>query len=495
MGGFEKNAERSRLNAEVTHVDSTNREQLGQRLAPYGQQHLVRFWDELDDRARQRLAGQIEGVDLALVDRLYRGAAGKQDWGALARRAQEPDAIRLRGRGNRFSPEEAKEAGEAALRRGEVGTILVAGGQGTRLGFNRPKGMYKIGPVSEASLFQILFEKVLATSRRYGHRVPLYVMTSDATHADTDEYLKKQNYFGLASDDVRLFCQGTMPAVDAETGRLLLAEKGQLALSPDGHGGMLAGLASSGALADIERRGIKHLFYFQVDNPLAKVCDPAFLGYHLLARSEMTTLAVAKRDPLDRVGNVVKIDGRLRIIEYSDLPEEAARKTDADGNLRIWAGSIAVHAFDVAFLRRSAERSETLPFHTARKKVAHVDDSGNCVEPTKPNAIKFERFIFDLLPAAERAIVVEGDPAEWFSAVKNPPGEKSESPDTCRSAMSAMHRKWLEAAGVRFAADVPVEISPLVALDPEELKDADLPAVIDEATYFGSDLPGRRDRD
>ncbi len=464
-------------------------QQVSQMLAKYRQQHLLQFWDQLSDDDRARLAAQIQNIDFELLDRLFRGGLAKVDWGELARRSEQPDAIRLRGQGNRFSAKEAKAAGQAALSRGEIGVILVAGGQGSRLGFNKPKGMYKIGPVSDASLFQILLEKVLATSRRYRKPVPLYVMTSDATHAETTRYLEENDYFGLPAGDVRLFCQGTMPAVDAETGRILLAEKGQLALSPDGHGGMLAALVRTGTLDDIERRGVKHLFYFQVDNPLAKVCDPEFLGYHLLARSDMTTLVVAKKDPLERVGNVVRIDGRSRIIEYSDLPEQAARQTDALGHLRLWAGSIAVHAFDVPFLRRSASSAEALPFHTAHKKVAFVNDDGQRIEPLKPNAIKFERFIFDLLPQAERAIVVEGDPADWFAAVKNPPGDKSESPDTCRAAMVAMHRRWLQSAGLRFAADVAVEISPLVALDPDELRQAELPNVIDEATYFES-IPG-----
>src|SRR5262249_47378788 len=162
--------------------------------------------------------------------------------------------------------------------------------------------------VSNATLFQVLFEKVLAVGRRYGMEIPLYVMTSDATHFETEDYLKEQRNFGLPPENVRLFCQGVMPAVDAATGKILLAAKGHVALSPDGHGGMLAALEHSGGLADIERRGIEHLFYFQVDNPLAQVCDVIFLGYHILLPSEMTTLAIAKREPRERVGNVVAID-------------------------------------------------------------------------------------------------------------------------------------------------------------------------------------------
>ena len=310
------------------------------------------------------------------------------------------------------------------------------------MGFDKPKGMYKIGPVSGASLFQILLERLVAVGRRYGVSVPLYVMTSDATHTDTEDYFEQNKRFGLAAENVRLFCQGTMPAVDIATGQVLLADKGEVALSPDGHGGMLAALVRSGALADIERRGIKQLFYFQVDNPLAEVCDPAFLGYHILAKSEMSTLAVAKREPLERVGNVVQIDGRTRIIEYSDLPDEVAKRAQSrTASLLLWAGNTAIHVLDVAFLQRVQGKEETLPFHTARKKVAHIDQQGKPVEPAEPNAFKFERFIFDLLPAAQRAIVVEADAAQSFAPVKNAPGDKRDSPDTAQAMMVALHRQ------------------------------------------------------
>lgn len=464
-------------------VGSACDEQLMDQLHRHKQQHLLHFWNELSAAEKLALTQQIASIDFALVDRLYCGTA-KDDWAALARRAEPPEAFRLHG-DNRFSIEEAQKVGEAALRRGEVGAILVAGGQGTRMGFDKPKGMYPIGPVSHATLFQILFEKLRAVRNRYEVSVPLYLMTSDATHAATEEYLTEVRHFGLPADEVKLFCQGVMPAVDAATGRVLLSGKAEIALSPDGHGGMLAALDRSGNLADIHRRGIKYLFYFQVDNPLVEMCDPVFLGYHILARSEMSTLAVAKTEPLERVGNIVQIDGRTRIIEYSDLPDDAASQRNPDGSLRLWAGNTAIHFFDAAFLDRCRGSEEALPFHVARKKVAFIDDDARRIEPAEPNAIKFERFIFDLLPAAERAIVVETDTARTFAPVKNAPGESRDSPDTCRTAMIALYRQWLEAAGAKVAPGTPVEISPLFALDQEDVKAKIKPGVtIDKPTYF-----------
>ena len=192
-------------------------------------------------------------------------------------------------------------------------------------------------------------------------------------------------------------------------------------------------LERSGALDDIERRGIRQLFYFQVDNPLVDICGPEFVGYHLLSGSEFSTQVVAKRDPLERVGNVVQVDGRLMVIEYSDLPDEAAQRRNPDGSLAIWAGSIAVHVIDAALLRRTADAADGLPFHVARKKVACLDAAGRRIEPSQPNAIKFERFIFDLMPQARRAIVVEVDPARAFAPLKNEPGAKADTPENVRA--------------------------------------------------------------
>lgn len=457
-----------------------------EKAEKYGQGHLFAFWNELNAGEQQTLLAEIKLANCenihALVDQ---SKTQKDDWSALAQRAELPEAIRLNQSGGRFSAAEAQAAGEAALRAGRVGAILVAGGQGTRLGFDHPKGMYSIGPVSGASLFQILLEKIVAIGRRYGVKIPLYVMTSDATHEETESYFKANNYFGLAAEDVRLFCQGVMPAIDSATGRILLADKGQVALNPDGHGGMLAALDRTGALADMQRRGLAQLFYFQVDNPLVQICDPLFLGYHILYQSEMSTLAVAKREPLERVGNLVCIDGRTQVIEYSDFPDAVAHQTNADGTLRFWAGSVAIHVFETAFLSRASGDKNALPFHVARKKVSYINEQGKRIEPAEPNAVKFERFIFDLIPLARNAVVVEGAGYQWFSPVKNPPGDKRDSPDTCRAAMIALHRDWLADAGAKLADDVAVEISPLFALNAAELRQKITPGTaINKPTYF-----------
>jgi UDP-N-acetylglucosamine/UDP-N-acetylgalactosamine diphosphorylase len=325
----------------------------------------------------------------------------------------------------------------------------------------------------------------LAVGRRYGVQVPLYLMTSPATHDETVAFMAAQGNFGLPDESLHIFCQGTMPAVDATTGKILLARPGELFASPDGHGGTLAGLERSGGLAAMHDQGIEQIFYFQVDNPLVQVCDSEFLGYHLLAHSELSTQVVAKKLPAERVGNVVSIDGQVRIIEYSDLPADAGERRAADGSLELWAGNTAVHVFDLAFLERVKDDQAALPFHLARKAVPHIDEHGKLVEPKQPNAIKFERFIFDLLPAARNAIVMEVDPAQAFAPLKNAPGSGSDSPETVQHQIVSLHRDWLRTAGLEIADEVPVEISPLFALDAfEAARKAPRPTSITEPTYL-----------
>lgn len=447
--------------------------EIRQKLERADQAHLVKFWDDLDAPQQGSLLEQIKQIDFSLIASQLETAGSHghaTNWAELARRAEPPPAIRAGSPANPVSDDQARAAGERALQAGKVGFVLVAGGQGTRLGFPHPKGMYQLGPVSQRTLFQILIDLLRARSRRYGAAIPLYLMTSPATHDETIRFLDQHDRFGLPADDLKIFCQGTMPAVDAETGKILLAEKHQIATSPDGHGGMLAALRKSGCLDDIADRGIEQLFYGQVDNPLIQVCDPVLIGHHILSESELTTQAVKKSYPLERVGNVVSIDGRIQIIEYSDLPDEVAKMTDPDGSAYLWAGNIAVHVFETRFLQRVIDSPAALPFHLAFKQVPFIDDAGNHVEPEKPNAIKFERFIFDLLPLAETEIVVESEKAEAFAPVKNSAGEPTDTAEIAQRAMISLHTQWLRSAGAEIDPGIAVEISPFFAIDAEELK-------------------------
>ncbi len=464
----------------------SNKSTLKERLTQAGQQHVFRFWDELGNEQQEHLVKQLESLDLDHLQH-WNSSENNQspDWAKLAETASPPPAFRPDNETQAISPVEAQAAGLDAILKGKIGMILVAGGQGTRLGFDHPKGLYELGAISERSLIQILFEQLLAINRRHRVDIPLYVMTSPATDAETVAFIEDNQFFGLQPESVTVFCQGTMPAVDQLSGRLILDEKASLFLSPDGHGGMLAALEHHGCLRDANNRGVEHLFYCQVDNPLAQICDATLLGYHLLSQSELTTQAVQKAHALERVGNVVSIDDSVQIIEYSDLPENVAQQTNDDGSLRLWAGNIAVHVFDVCFLTRMLSQSNALPFHLANKKVPYLDETGRKIEPDQPNAIKFERFIFDLLPLAKNAIVVEAHKSESFAPVKNAKAESTDTAETSQRAMISLHQRWLREAGVSVADDIVVEINPLFADSVKELKAKIKPGtVITQPTYF-----------
>lgn len=460
------------------------------RLARYGQEHVVRFWDELGERDRAKLKNEIDAIDWGKIDRLIDEFVRKPDRVEFEmdfERIRPPRVERLpRTNAERSTRRIACEVGAAALSAGEVAVVLVAGGQGTRLGFNGPKGCYPIGPVSNASLFQIHAEKVAALSRQFDVCIPLYIMTSPENHDATEAFWIRNRFFGL--EHVRFFEQGLLPAVDRESGKVLLAEKGRIALSPSGHGGTLAALAAEGThgrsspLSELGRLGIKTIFYFQVDNPMVKIADPSFIGPHRQANAEASFKVIEKIQPDEKLGVVVEYDGGLRVIEYSDLPAKLGEEREPDGSLRHWAGSIAVHLFERSFLERLVRDSIELPFHRAIKKVQYVDEKGEMIVPDAPNAIKFESFIFDTLPLAERSVLVETDRLVEFEPLKNATGP--DSPATVRARMTELFAGWLEGAGARVerSADgsIPfgIEISPLFALSASELKSKIEPGLV-----------------
>lgn len=430
-------------------------------LTRHGQEHLLHGWDRLSPADREVFAAQLRGIDFDQLRELF------------AKKHEQAATLPVRDRIKPLTVEPpdpaAASVGEAALRRGEVAVLVVAGGQGTRLGFDQPKGMFPVGPVSGATLFRIHAEKVLALSRRYGVPVPLMVMTSPATHADTLAYFEGEKNFGLRSGQVRFFQQGTMPALSLDGGRLLLETPGRLFLSPNGHGGTLTALADGGLLAELKAAGMKHVFYFQVDNPLVTVCDPAFVGRHIAANAEVSSKVVFKTEPGEKVGVLAEIDGRCGIIEYSDMPADMTNERTADGTLAFRAGNPAIHLFSVPFLERVTSGRQRLAYHLARKKVPYFDPaSGDTVTPEEPNALKFELFVFDALPLADRWLAVEAKREDEFAPLKNADG--ADSLATVQAGMTAQARRWLRAAGATVADDATVEISPRFALDAAEVK-------------------------
>jgi UDP-N-acetylglucosamine/UDP-N-acetylgalactosamine diphosphorylase len=371
----------------------------------------------------------------------------------------------------------AKAAGEDALRGGRVAAFTVAGGQGTRLGYDGPKGTFRVTPVLKKPLFQVFAEKILAAGKRYGRPLHWFIMTSHANHAATEAFFAENKYFGLDRARVHFFRQGRMPAVNFE-GKIMLETKGSIALSPDGHGGSLRALDRSGSLDLMKREGIDTLSYFQVDNPLVRCIDPTFIGWHLVRASEMSSKMVPKAYAEEKVGHFCTQNGKTVVIEYSDLPMPMQHETDASGQLRYIAGSIAIHLLDRDLVRRMASGAEdvSLPFHRADKKIPTIDAQGNAVKPEKPNGVKFEMFVFDALPFAKNPVVIETVRENDFSPVKN--AEGVDSPKTCRDDQLRQFARWLKANGAAIETDatnlpsVTIEVSPLFGYDEDSFADA-----------------------
>ena len=440
-----------------------------------GQGQVFAHWDSLSPAERTGLVTQAAEVDLAELAHLSRTLVLKSTGSPgvdLSGLSPAPCERLPENGGAAAKWAAAKTAGEAALRAGRVAAFTVAGGQGTRLGYDGPKGTFGITPVRKKSLFQLFAEKIRATGLRHGKPLHWFIMTSHANHEQTEQFFGEHKFFGLDRARVHFFRQGRMPAVDF-SGRILLETKATLALSPDGHGGSLRALHRSGALDLLKCEGVDTISYFQVDNPLVRCIDPAFIGFHLLAQSDMSSKMVPKANPEEKVGLFCRQNGKVVVVEYSDMPMAMQRETDAGGALRYNAGSIAIHVIAREFARRMAAGGEgvALPFHRADKKIATVDAAGKPVNPAKANGVKFEMFVFDALPYATNSIVIETARADDFSPVKN--AEGVDSPASARDDQLRQFARWLQAAGIGVETDATgrpafaIEISPLFAHDAE----------------------------
>jgi len=454
--------------------------ELRERFEAEGQGHVFAFWDELGEAARRELAREARAVDLDLVRELGELAAGGRSETAVER-FEPPELFPLeRDAGREREAREAARRGAEVLREGRVGFVVVAGGQGSRLGFEGPKGKFPAGPVSGRSLFEWHARRLLAARERHASAMPWYVMTSATNDAETRAFFELHAFFGLPPEDVFFFQQRMLPALDAE-GRIVMRTRGNLFLAPNGHGGTLEALAVSGGLADAARRGIEHLSYFQVDNPLGRPADPLFLGLHVLAGARMSSKVVEKREPWEKVGVIGRADGRLGCIEYSDLPAELRDARDAEGRLLFRAGNIAAHVIDRGFVEELVGKGARLPWHIARKEVPAIDARG---APCTRAAVKFETFVFDALGHAGNSVTLEVERELEFSPVKNARGP--DSPETMRRDLTRMFAAWLRAVGAHGAGvaalesagengSLAIEVDPTFAEDPEQFR-ARMPA-------------------
>ncbi|MEY4938780.1 MAG: hypothetical protein RIQ93_515 [Verrucomicrobiota bacterium] len=444
-----------------------------------GQAQVFDFFDQLNPEEKRSLLDQAAEIDLAEITHLTRTLLGARAGNSanLQGLAPAPYEKHPEHGGDAAAWTKAKAAGEEALRAGRVAAFTVAGGQGTRLGYDGPKGTFPITPLKAKPLFQVFAEKIRAAGRRYGKPLHWFIMTSHANHEATGAFFAEHGFFGLERDRVHFFRQGRMPAVDF-AGKIMLETKSSIALSPDGHGGSLRALARSGSLDLMEREGIDTLSYFQVDNPLVRSIDPAFIGWHVLRHSEMSSKMVTKAYAEEKVGHFCLQDGRIVVVEYSDLPAAYQREVDGRGRLRYLAGSIAIHMLDREFIRRMAAAGPgvALPFHRADKKIPTIDAKGGPVNPEKANGVKFEMFVFDALPFARNPLVIETLRENDFSPVKN--AEGVDSPKTSRDDLLRQFARWLRANGAAVETDpsglpkATFEVSPLFGYDEESFADA-----------------------
>ncbi len=442
--------------------------ELKELFAEHGQSHVFKYWDELNSSEQEALLNDCRSVDFDwLSERCNNVQAGIEEF-TLPKEVSPAPIIKLPQTQDELArAQSAKAIGEEAIRAGRLGVFLVAGGQGSRLGFDGPKGCYKIGPNSEKTLFQWHAEQIKASALKYNTTIPWYIMTSTLNHDDTTKFFADNNYFGLGCENVICFKQRMVPSVDNDY-KLILASRHRLAMNPDGHGGCLWALCNTGAVSDMQQRGIKYLSYYQVDNPLVTIIDPVFTGYHIQSDSDMSSKILKKVSPEEKVGNICIGDGKPTIIEYSDMTDENTRAVDDAGNLLFWAGSIAIHILNVDFVQELGSKAK-LPWHVAKKKIPYITDNGEIVKPETNNGIKFETFVFDAIPLVTNTITMEVAREEEFAPVKNATGV--DSAETCRQLLSNRFARWFEAAGKSVQKNengdslLSLEVSPLFALD------------------------------
>lgn len=451
---------------------------LEKRLREIGQDHIARLLEDAVDFLSPNLVrADLDEVDFPLISNLMEGNLLYEE---PPKKVVEPAEVVPAAYAATADAQAYYDHGEDLLRRGKIAVVIVAGGQGSRLGINAPKGVVPVTPVSSKSLFCLHAQKVLALCRKYGSSIPVFIMTSRANDAQTKDFFAKHSYFGLNRDDVFFFVQGMLPSVTPE-GKFIVSRDGGLFMNPDGHGGAFSALKKNSCLDIMKEKGVEEIFYFQVDNPIVKVCDPLFAGLHNFSGAQMSSKVVKKRSYEEKVGVIARVDGKTRVIEYSDMDDEMRYATNEMEEMLYWAGSIAIHMIRRDFVEELTREGLRLPYHQANKPIPALDEKGN---PAEQEGIKFETFIFDALPLAGKSITMEVLREEEFAPVKNKTGE--DSLESSKLMQSTLHRSWLRDAGFAVKQDILVELSPLFALDREDLqaRRTEIPANIENDLYL-----------
>ena len=387
-----------------------------QKLETLGQAHLLKWFDTLGDIEQEELLAQIDTLDPALLE-VFRS---RQDAEAQRGKLEPLGALTLAEIAE--NREHFESAGLEAIRQGKVGAVLLAGGMGTRLGFDKPKGMFNIGVNRELYIFECLIRNLMDVTQQAGAFVPLYIMTSEKNDEDTREFFEEMKYFGYNPEYVHFFIQDMAPAVDAD-GKILLEEKGRIATSPNGNGGWFASMVKAGLLGQIQRDGVEWLNVFAVDNVLQRITDPCFIGATLLSGCECGSKVIAKADPQERVGVLCLEDGSPSIVEYYEMTPEMITSREPDGRLSYNYGVILNYLFRVDKLVEIMNNA--MPVHIVNKKVPYIDENGELVKPQSPNAYKFELLVLDMIHMQKSCLSYEVERSYEFAPVKNAEGTDS----------------------------------------------------------------------
>ena len=427
------------------------------KLARAGQDHLLQFWEELGAEQQQQLHDELAELDLEeVLEYFSRTVAEMNSAGAKLDDKMQPLTESQCGSVAASTDRELAHYEALSLEevsRGRVGILLLAGGQGTRLGTSYPKGMYDVGLPSHKTLFQLQAERIRSLEQLAEKKtgvagsVTWYIMTSASTIQPTIDFFAENKYFGLKQENVVVFQQGTLPCFTFE-GKMILGAKHKLSVAPDGNGGLYRALRREGILADMKTKGIKYIQLYCVDNVLVKVGDPVFMGYCLSKGAECANKVVRKGFPTEAVGITCKVAGHYQVVEYSEITQKSAERRNNDGSLTYAAANICIHFFTFEFLNRVVmENERSLEHHVAKKKIPFMNDEGVLVKPEKPNGIKMEKFVFDVFKFAKKFVVWECLRDEEFAPLKNAEGAADFTPTHCRNALLALHQKWLRIAG------------------------------------------------
>lgn len=409
-------------------------EQVEKKLKKAGQEHLLKYYERItDDKKKENFLNSILTIDFDAINEIYLDSKKNitnKDF------VIEPIKFIDKEKIDEKEYVEYEKLGKDIIKSGKLAVVTMAGGQGTRLGHTGPKGTFDLGLESHKSIFEILCDTLKSENERYGVSVPWYIMTSDENNSETVEFFEKHNYFGYNKGDIFFFTQSKLPMVDTN-GKCLIDEKGNIKEAADGHGGIFKSILKSGALYDMQSRGIEWVFIGGVDNVLVKPVDPVLIGLSIKDNVDAAGKSIIKANPHEKVGIFCKRNGRPSVIEYSEISDELAEERLENGELKYAESHILCNLFSLNAINKIA--SIDLPYHVAFKKAKYIDCDGNLIVSEKPNAYKFESFIFDAFEKLDDLVVLRVKRENEFAPVKNADGE--DSPETARKLYIEFHNK------------------------------------------------------